>query len=40
MLDAFVLLSQVSPFIYPRADYSGSAVVPTEVMEAWRSLYS
>jgi hypothetical protein len=41
MLGESVLLSQVSPFTTGLAGrYSGSAVAPKEVMEAWRCLCS
>jgi hypothetical protein len=41
MLEESVLLSQVSPFTAGLADrYSGSAVTPKEVIEAWRCLCS
>jgi len=42
MLDQSVLLSQVSPFAVGlvAVRYSGSAVVPKEVMGAWRGLCS
>jgi hypothetical protein len=41
MLEESVLLSKVSPFTAGFADrYSGSAVAPKEVLEAWRCLCS